>query len=90
MPVESASESPQSKEEWDNYWRNVKNIHKQMSKEDRRAYNKAYYARRKQAKEIVKMKELMAKYPDEARYTLHPETRPTPTAIDMYPRRLGR
>ena len=88
MPVQAASDSPKSKEQWDNYWRNVKNIHQQMSKEDRKAYNKKYYAHRKRLREIEKMKELMAKYPQEVQHTLYPETIPKLTAKDMYP--LGR
>lgn len=90
MPSDVASSSPQSKDEWDNYWSNVKKISAQMSKEDRREYDKKRNAYLTQQRQIAKLKVLMAKYPDEVQYILHSETRPRPTATDMYPTRFGR
>jgi hypothetical protein len=85
MPVSASSSSPQSKEEWDNYWRDVKSISVQMSKDDRKTYDKRRNAYLTQQRQVTKLKALMLKYPNEVQYILHPETRPRPTATDMYP-----
>jgi len=77
MPAKTAQEDPDA---WDQYWSDVKNIRTTMSKEDRKVYNKKYKAEQTRQRRIAKLHELMAMFPDEAKYTLHPELRPAPPA----------
>lgn len=77
MPVETYKENPEA---WDQFWVDYSKIRTTMSKEERKEYNRKYKAEQTRKRQIAKLAELMAKYPDEVGYILHPETRPAPLA----------
>jgi len=75
MPDKTAQEDPEA---WASFWHDYKNIRTSMDKEDRKEYNKKYKAEQTRKRRVAKLAELMAMFPDEVQYILHPETRPAP------------
>ena len=84
MPAGTANSSARSSDQWANYWRDVKKISVQMSKEDRKSYDKRRNAAITRQRQIARLHELMTKYPDEVRYTLGTADRPTQSPRDYY------
>ena len=52
---------------WDIYWAEVKRFEKHKENAKYSNYRKQYYAKKTEQRQIAKLKELVAKYPDHAR-----------------------
>lgn len=64
MPTTRAIDDPDS---WDHYWSERQRYETHLKNKERAPYRQAYYAKRTEQRQIEKMKELMVKYPTEAR-----------------------
>lgn len=64
IPTVPASIDP---EPWEVYWQEVAKYEAWQETQRRKEYRRKYYAKKTQLRQIAKMKELMGKYPDEAK-----------------------
>ena len=67
MPTLTAAEAPK---EWDQYWIDMGVYYKWCMNQDQKEYRKRYYAKKTEQRQILKLQELMNKYPYEVQQFL--------------------